>query len=59
MENGKISRFCVVELEDGLVTSCFPLTHEIEHTEWMSGDIILKRDIEGGLRAFHNDMMIE
>jgi hypothetical protein len=46
-------------VQDGLVTNWFPLTHEIEHTEWLGGDIVLKRDNNGGLRAFHNDIMIE
>ena len=54
-----VSGLCVVEVQDGLVMNWFPLTHEIEHTEWLGGDIVLKRDNNGGLRAFHNDIMIE
>ena len=42
-----------------MVKTCYPFTHEIEHTEWMSGEIVLKRDTTGGLRAFYNEMMIE
>ena len=58
-ENGTLLKLYIVELEGGLVKTYYPFTHEIEHTEWMSGEIVLKRDITGGLRAFYNEMMIE
>ena len=58
-ENGTLLKLYIVELEDGMVKTCYPFTHEIEHTEWLGGDIVLKRDTNGGLRAFHNDIMIE
>jgi hypothetical protein len=58
-ENDSVLKLCVVELEDGEVKDYYPLTHELEHTEWLGGDIVLKRDDSGRLRAFQNDIMIK
>ena len=58
-ENGSALELCVVELEDGVVKDYYLLTHELEHTEWIGGDIVLKKDENGWLRAFHNDIMIK
>ena len=50
----------VVEVEEGIVIRFFPLTEELEDTEWLSGVIVLEQEDSaistiGALRyrAFH------
>ena len=59
VDSGDRDVLAVVELEDGVVKDYYLLTHELEHTEWIGGDIVLKKDENGWLRAFHNDIMIK
>ena len=48
----------VVEIQSGEVLSWYPLTQELPSTEWMPGQTVLRRDENGVLRAYHNNIMI-
>ena len=58
LENGTRQTLSVIELQEGKVVSCYPLTGELPQTEWMAGQIVLRRDDEGVLRAYHNNKII-
>ena len=47
----------VVELWDGYVERYFPLQQEMSNTEWMQGQIILKKDTKG-IRAYYKGISI-
>jgi hypothetical protein len=49
----------VVEIADGVVQQCYPLTQELPFTEWLSGPVRLSRDEQGVLRAYFNNKMIQ
>ena len=46
-------RMAVVEIADGAVVDIRQLVGEQPSTEWLGGDITLRRDADGILRAFH------
>jgi hypothetical protein len=41
-----------------VVSQWYPLTEELPFAEWMPGQIVLRRDGEGLLRAYYNNVMI-
>lgn len=59
LENGSRQTLLAIELMEGRVINWFPLIGEMAQTEWMPGEIVLRRDEEGFLRAYHNNIMIE
>ena len=58
LENGTRQTLSVIEIQEGKVVSCYPLTEELPQTEWMAGQIVLRRDDDGILRAYHNNRII-
>lgn len=48
-----------MEIQEGEVCRWFPLTEELPHTEWLAGTIELKRDSNGLLHAYYNNVIIE
>ena len=58
LEDGSCLTLSVVEIQSGIVSSVYPLTQELPHTEWLPGTLCLKRDSEGMLRAYYNDLII-
>ena len=60
LDNGSLlTQLSVVEIQSGVVTDIYPLTEELSQTEWMPGEIHLKRDAEGQLRAYYNKKIID
>lgn len=45
--HGKELRMHVVEITDGWVTSCYPLSEEMPFTEWLGGTIDITTDETG------------
>ena len=58
MPDGSRQTLSVVEIQSGVVTKCFPLTQELPFTEWMTGEIVLRRDEQGLTRAYYNNVII-
>lgn len=53
-EHGWLRQY-VVEVEDGVAISLFPLTEEIEGVAWHPGVIaLLRKDVESTPNAFHS-----
>lgn len=48
----------VVEISDGVVKRCYPLSGEQPQTEWAQGTITVKADQGGLLRAYKNGKQI-
>ncbi len=59
MPDGQLLRQAVVEMKDGVVVRCFPLVEELPQTEWLSGEVTIRKDTEGFLRAYYENKMIE
>ncbi len=57
--NGEQMTPGVVEIEEGRVVECHPLTEETPHTEWLGGTIEIKRDNDGVARAYKNEHLIK
>ena len=57
-EDNSVLTLSVVEILSGTVQRCYPLKGEQAATEWLPGRIVLRRDAEGVLRAYHNNIMI-
>ena len=56
---GQCLTLCVVELsEDGRVERHYPLQQELAYTEWMQGRLSLRKDAEGVIRLYHNEILI-
>lgn len=58
LEDGTKQALSVVEIHSGIVKRWFPLTQEMPFTKWKPGQIVLRRDEQGFLRAYHNNIMI-
>ena len=58
LEDQRRLTLSVVEIQSGEVLTWYPLTQELPGTEWMPGQIVLRRDVNGVLRAYHNDRII-
>ena len=58
LEDNSRQTLSVVEIQQGEVVRWFPLTQEIACTEWMPGQIVLRRDEKRLLRAYYNNMII-
>ena len=54
-----ILRNGVVNIVRGVVQSYSPLDGEQANTIWLGGDIVLKEDENGELRAYHKGMLLE
>ena len=52
---GKCLTLHVVELSDGVVSSLYPLQMEQAHTEWLQGQVILKKENDDIVRAYFNN----
>ena len=59
MEDGSMLTRSVVEIADGIVQQCYPLTQELPFTEWLVGPVRLGRDDQGVLRAYFNNKIIQ
>ena len=57
-EDNLSMKLAVIEIQSGEVTRCYPLKGELPHTEWMPGQIVLRRDNNGILRAYYNNVII-
>jgi hypothetical protein len=49
----------VVNIVRAAVQSYFPLGGEQANTIWLGGEIVLKEDENGELRAFHKGVLLE
>ena len=58
LEDNSRQTLSVVEIQSGEVMSWYPLTQEIACTEWMPGQVELRRDERNVLRAYHNNILI-
>ena len=58
LENNSRRILSVVEIQSGVVVKCYALTQELPCTEWMPGEVVLRRDSEGCLRAYYNNVLI-
>ncbi|MGN0282064.1 MAG: hypothetical protein ACI4B3_07180 [Prevotella sp.] len=54
VNGNEVTKLAVLTLEDGIVADCTPLQGEEPFTEWLGGEITLRSDSDGTLRAFHN-----
>lgn len=43
----------VIEISEGCVTKLYPLRQELPFTEWMQGQIELKRNPDGSVSAYY------
>ena len=59
LQDNSLLTLAVVEISNGEVTKWYPLTQELPNTEWFGGQILLKDDDNGVLRAYYNDKVIE
>jgi hypothetical protein len=59
MEDGSVLTRSVVEIAEGVVQQCYPLTQELPFTEWLGGPVRLIRDEQGLLRAYYNNKIIQ
>ena len=59
LEDNSLLTLSVVEIQDGVATRWYPLAHELPNTEWLGGQVCLKRDKEGVLRAYYKNKVIE
>lgn len=48
----------VVEIEEGRVVNYYEFRQELPMTEWLGGEIVVRRDEEGILRAFWNNSIL-
>ena len=58
-EHQKTMEMCVVELTNGIVTSCSPLHVEEPFTEWLGGTITITTDTAGRKVALHNNKILK
>ena len=58
MPDGKSLLMQVVLLEEGFVVRTHPLEKEEAATEWLQGQIVLKREEEGLCAYHHNKRLI-
>ena len=56
--DGTVLEQAVVEIEEGKVVNYYEFHDELPMTEWLGGEIIVKRDEEGILRAVWNEKLI-
>ena len=54
-----VMKLMVLELRKGTVCKWYPLTRETAHTEFLPGEIMLRRDDSGCLRAWHEGEVLE
>ena len=59
LENEKLLTLSVVEIYNGVVQRYYPLTQEMPNTEWLVGQVCLKREDDGTLRAYYKNKVIE
>ena len=55
-EGKRLSQHVLV-LEEGYVVRMHPLEREEANTEWLQGQIILKRE-QNGIRAYYKDILL-
>ncbi|MEH2862393.1 hypothetical protein V7T12_08610 [Segatella copri] len=58
LPDGSILQQAVVEIQEGRVVNYFEFREELPMTEWLGGEIRVKRDEEGILRALWNGKVI-
>lgn len=58
LPDGSILQQAVVEIQEGRVVNYFEFREELPMTEWLGGEILVKRDEEGILRALWNGKVI-
>ena len=58
LENGSQLTLSIVEILNGVVQKYYPLTHEMPYTEWLGGQVFLKREDDGALRAYYNNKVL-
>lgn len=58
LPDGSILQQAVVEILEGRVVNYFEFREELPMTEWLGGEIRVKRDEEGILRALWNGKVI-
>lgn len=58
LPDGLILQQAVVEILEGRVVNYFEFREELPMTEWLGGEIRVKRDEEGILRALWNGKVI-
>lgn len=58
LPDGSILQQAVVEIQEGRVVNYFEFREELPMTEWLGGEIQVKRDEEGILRALWNGKVI-
>lgn len=56
--DGKVLKMFVVEVIDGKVSDFRQLQGEEAYTEWLGGDIELKKNDDGDLLAYHNGIRL-
>ena len=54
LPDGSILQQAVVEIQEGRVVNYFEFREELPMTEWLGGEILVERDVEGILRALWN-----
>ena len=48
----------VIELTDGVVTNQYPLVMEIPNTEWVRGQLVLRKCADGLVRAYYKGKIL-